>query len=98
MFGDVSAWLMQYAAGLEPSFERPGFSSVVLKPGFLKALQYAAAWYDTSHGRIEVKWQRKNGKVEFKSDIPSSLPGKLVLPDGKCIEFSGSFETAIDIQ
>ena len=98
MFGDVSAWLMQYVAGIEPSFERPGFSSVVLKPCFVKALQHVSAWYDTCHGRIEVKWQRKNGKVEFKSDIPSSLPGKLVLSDGKFIEFSGSFETAIDIQ
>ena len=95
MYGDISAWFMQYAAGIEPSFARPGFKEVVLKPCFFTALNNVNAWYDTIYGRINVKWVRNNGNIAFEAEIPNGIPGKLVLPDGRELPFSNNIEQQI---
>ena len=97
MFGDISAWFMQYIAGIKPSFERPGFNKVVLNPCFVKALSNVSAWYDIAAGRINVNWVRDDNKITFKAEIPQGTPGELILPNGKSQTFSSNVEVSLDI-
>ena len=92
MYGDISAWFMQYAAGIEPSFDRPGFREVVLKPCFVSAFDHVDAWYDTIYGRINVRWKRTAAGIAFTADIPAGIPGKLILPDGRMIPFENTID------
>ena len=92
MYGDISAWFMQYAAGIEPSFDRPGFKEVVLKPCFVSAFDHVNAWYDTIYGRINIRWERTADGIAFTAGIPAGIPGKLILPDGRLIPFENTVD------
>ena len=93
MFGDLSAWMMQYAAGLEPDFRRPGFCEVVLKPCTITSLTSMSAWYDSIYGRIAIDWTRDTDRVVFSARIPDGIPGRVELPDGTI----QAFRNAINI-
>ena len=82
MYGDLFAWMMQYAAGIEPDFGRPGFREVVLKPRAIASLSQMSAYYDTVYGKIRVEWRRAEGEVRFHAELPDGIPGRLELPDG----------------
>jgi alpha-L-rhamnosidase len=93
MFGDLSAWMMQYAAGLEPDFSRPGFCEVVLKPRSITSLNSMFAWYDSIYGRISVHWKRNLEGVTFTAQIPKGINGKLELPDKTELAFNETINT-----
>ena len=93
MFGDLSAWMMQYAAGLEPDFRRPGFCEVVLKPRAIASLNSMSAWYDSIYGRISIDWKREADNILFSARIPAGIPGKLIRPDGTESAFRGTITT-----
>ena len=95
MFGDLSAWLMEYVAGIKPAFDRPGFREVVLQPCFVTGLEHAAAWYDSIYGRINAKWERTSAGITFTATLPEGVPGKLILPDGKEIAFTDTLTEQI---
>lgn len=97
MYGDISAWFMQYAAGIVPSFDRPGFNEVVLKPCFAAGLDNVNAWYDTIHGRISVNWQRSGDTVTVSAVIPDGIPGKLIRPDGSETPFANNIVQQIPL-
>ena len=82
MYGDLFAWMMQYAAGIEPDFARPGFREVVLKPRAIASLSEMSAYYDTVYGKIRVEWRKTGGEVRFRAELPDGVPGRLELPDG----------------
>ncbi len=93
MYGDISAWMMQYAGGLEPDFSRPGFREVVLKFRNILSLSSMHTWYDSIYGRIETEWKRSAGGVHFTARIPDGIPGKVEFPDGSEIAFCNSINT-----
>lgn len=88
MYGDLAAWMMQYPGGIEPSFTRPGFREVVLKPKFIDALHSMNAHYDSFYGRISVSWARNASGIELTVSIPPAIPGTLFLQDGTSHAFS----------
>lgn len=85
MYGDLAAWMMQYAAGIEPAFTRPGFREVVLKPRSIPSLNTMKASYETVYGQISVEWQRVHGEIQFQAELPDNVPGRLELPDGSVL-------------
>lgn len=93
MYGDLFAWMMQYAAGIEPSFERPGFREVVLKPRAIASLNDLSASYETIYGTIRIDWKRTGGEIRFHAEIPEKIPGRLELPDGTVIAIQKEIKT-----
>lgn len=75
MFGDVSAWAYEYAAGIRPL--EKGFSKVLVKPVFPKQCRSFRAEHRTPHGVIGVEWKRVGGgriELAVKND-----PGKIAV-------------------
>jgi len=93
MYGDLFAWMMQYAAGIEPDFSRPGFREVVLKPRLIASLHNMTASYDTIYGKIKIEWQRVNGEIQFKAELPDNIPGRLERPDGATLAIQKTLNT-----
>lgn len=93
MYGDLSAWMMQYAAGLEPDWNRPGFREVVLKPCAISSLNSMSAWYDSVYGRISIEWERTREGVVYSARIPDGVPGILQLPGENGISFTNAIQT-----
>ncbi len=84
MFGDISAWMYQYLGGIRPLKESPGFRKFVIKPCFVKKLDYVKACHVSPYGSIKSEWKRKNGKIQCMFDVPPGSRADIILP-GKTI-------------
>jgi alpha-L-rhamnosidase len=85
MFGDISACLYQYFAGIAPDPEHPGFSRVTVRPMPVEGLDAISAWHRAPAGIIRSAWKREGGKVIFTVTLPGGTTGELRLPDGKSV-------------
>lgn len=86
--GDVSAWLIQYIAGIQYDEAQTGFRHILIKPHFVSELQYARAEYDSVSGRIVSSWERNGSKIKLDVTVPANstatvyLKNKLKLQGG----------------
>lgn len=85
MFGDISACLYQYFAGIVPDPEHPGFSQVTVRPQPVDGLDSISAWYRAPTGIIRSAWTRDASGITFDVTLPEGVTGVLRLPDGKSV-------------
>ena len=71
MFGDLSAWGYEYAAGIIPV--EPGFRKVAFRPHFLEDVDSFFATHQTPYGKIRAGWRRVNGKPIFEYSVPDGV-------------------------
>ena len=71
MFGDLSAWAYEYAAGIVPL--APGFKKVAIRPNFLEGVDSFSAVHRTPYGDIRVSWRRKEGKPKVEYSVPDGV-------------------------
>ena len=86
MFGDISAWMYQYLAGIAPDPEIPGFKHILLAPHPVPGLDWVKAQYDSPHGRITSVWNVKNGTFCWDVEIPPNSTATVLKPDGQRTE------------
>lgn len=81
-FGDISAWMTNDIAGLNFDSENPGFSNIVIRPVFMKGLDWAEAEYNSVKGLIKSSWKRKaDGHIELCVIIPYGCTASVELDD-----------------
>ncbi|MFA6566766.1 MAG: glycoside hydrolase family 78 protein [Victivallales bacterium] len=81
MFGDISAWMYQYLAGIVPDPESPGFKHIIIHPHPVKGLDWVKAEYDSPYGRIKVAWEMRMDDFKLDIQIPDSTTATVILPD-----------------
>ena len=81
-FGAVCQFLFEYAAGIRPTFDAPGFEKIILKPTPGGSLTWAEGTYKTKFGTIRSGWKIENGRFDYHCSIPRQTTAKLTLPDG----------------
>lgn len=86
MFGDVSAWFIEYIGGIKvnPYLDNPAF--VRVSPHFIKALNSAEAYYDSKGGRVKVKWERLYSGIRLTVECPENAVGEIKLHGTYCFE------------
>lgn len=80
MFGNIAQFMVQYVAGLRPSFD-----VIHIEPCYVKALEYAEAGVMTDRGEVRFRWERMND---------GSILNVLTAPEGTnitCGETEGKF-------
>lgn len=81
-FGAVCQFLFEYAAGIRPTFDAPGFEKIILKPTPGGSLTWAEGTYKTKFGTIRSGWKIENGRFDYHCSIPKQTTAELTLPDG----------------
>ena len=71
MFGDLSAWAYEYAAGIVPL--EPGFSKIAFRPHVLEGIDSFIATHKTPSGEIRAGWRRVDGNVEYICETPEGI-------------------------
>ena len=71
MFGDLSAWAYEYAAGIVPL--EPGFSKIAFRPHVLEGIDSFIATHKTPSGEIRAGWRRVDGNVEYIYETPEGI-------------------------
>lgn len=84
-FGCVNQWIMEYLAGL--GFAEPGFKKIVFAPDPIGGLSWAEAHHDSPHGRVAIRWERKDGILHVACTAPANTTATLLLPirDAKAV-------------
>lgn len=71
-FGDVSAWMYNYLAGINFDPGQPGFSHFIVRPCFVKDLQWVKGEYNSVKGLIRSEWKRQDGKIVLTVTVPAN--------------------------
>ena len=71
MYSHFMSYLMKTAIGI--SILEPGYKKIEIKPVFFKELSYAKGHIDTLRGKIAVNWEKRDGKVYLKIEIPNGI-------------------------
>jgi len=78
MFGDISAWFIEYGAGIRPG--SPGYQTVIIKPDLMAGLAWAQATHESPYGIISSAWQVSGLSASLNITIPPGATAKVYLP------------------
>lgn len=82
MFGDISAWFIEYIGGIRVNPFLADPSEVEISPVFIEKLDSAEASYETVGGKVSVKWRRTLEGIALDISADSGVHGRIRLPDG----------------
>ena len=71
-YGSVADWVYEYALGIKPCEEKPGFEKIVLEPHPTDKLDHLCGTLCTKFGKIISKWYHENGKIRYEITVPKS--------------------------
>ena len=80
MYGDISAWMYQYLAGVTPQKEAPGFKKFLIKPEFVEGLSSVRMSHESPYGLIRSEWKRCENKIICEFEIPAETTADIILP------------------
>lgn len=71
-FGSCTEWMYEYCLGICPGIEHPGFAAVTFRPHFPSKGQLTSAegYYDSVHGRIDVRWKQTGDEFLYEVSLP----------------------------
>lgn len=75
--GDVSAWMMKTFTGINFDDENRGYSHIIIKPYFVKNLNWAKAEYWSIKGLIKSEWRRKGNIIVLTVTVPTNTTATL---------------------
>lgn len=78
MFGDISAWMYTYLAGIAP--EAPGFQRILIHPRPVGDLTWVTAEHCSPYGLIRSAWRRSGTEFTLDVTIPANTSARVVLP------------------
>ena len=77
--------------GINVDASNPGFQNIILKPNFIKAMDFAKASYNSIYGEIKAEWTSLgNDTYKYKVEVPTNCEAKVVLRDKTTIVKSGT--------
>ena len=82
MWGDISAYFMEYFLGMRINPEECDVKRADIAPHFPSALPSARGYHLTPFGRIDVTWERHGENIHFTLGYPGETTGSIIAPDG----------------
>ena len=73
MYSDFMSWMIKTVIGINPLLCAPGFKKIEINPYFFEELDFAEGYSDTVNGKISVKWERREGSIILKIDVPAGV-------------------------
>jgi hypothetical protein len=80
MLGEIIEWFYRDLAGIDHDPAFPGFKNVIIRPQPVGDLAWVAASYDSIHGPITVRWERRGDKFFLKTAIPANTTATVYVP------------------
>lgn len=87
-FGCVGDFIYRKIGGLQ--LEEAGYKKVKIAPDYSCGLSWAETCYDSIHGKIWIRWEKKDGKVELQVKIPPNVSG-IVHQNGENMEIGNGY-------
>lgn len=81
-FGDISAWFIEYIAGIRVNPAGNDCREVRVTPNFIARLDFAEGHYDTVGGKVAVRWERDGSDIALTVECADGVHGEIRLPNG----------------
>jgi alpha-L-rhamnosidase len=78
--GAVISFLHRYVAGLR--LVEPGYRHFRVAPQPGGGVTWAETHHDSPHGRIDVRWEQHDDRLDVVVTVPAGTTAEVVLPDG----------------
>lgn len=88
MFGEIGAWMYKGIGGIFPDENVPGFKHIILKPNFVKGLDYFESEHTSPYGKIVSNWKRKKKKIIYKVTVPPNATATLYLEKNSTVRYN----------
>ena len=95
--GDISAWMMNSLAGINPYPKKPGFAGIIIRPQFIKGISWAKGEYRSVRGLIRSEWKREGNQIELNIIIPANTEAELQLRDKSVALKTGKNQLTINL-
>nr|WP_154783850.1 glycoside hydrolase family 78 protein [Flavobacterium sp. LC2016-13] len=83
MMGQIEEWFYQSLAGIVPDDKNPGFKHFFIQPEIVGDMTFVKATYKSIYGNIASAWEKKDGKLILKVEIPVNTSATIKLPIAK---------------
>ena len=80
MMGQIEEWFYKSLAGIVPDAENPGFKHFFIQPEVVGDMTFVKATYKSIYGNIASAWEKKDGKLILKVEIPANTSATVKLP------------------
>ncbi|PJJ08520.1 alpha-L-rhamnosidase-like protein [Flavobacterium sp. 1] len=80
MMGQIEEWFYQSLAGIVPDDQNPGFKHFFIQPEIVGDMTFVKATYKSIYGNIASAWEKKDGKLILKVEIPVNTSATIKLP------------------
>ena len=81
-WGDVSALMIQYFAGIRVNIDMQGANHINIAPLFPAELDFAEAYHNSVCGMVKVRWEKGSDSVKLSLSYPDGATGYVIAPDG----------------
>ena len=89
MFGDVAAWVWEFAGGLHPETSGVGFKNFTVQPPVTELLDNFECEHQTPHGLLKWAWQKNGSSFNGTLTVPENCTAKCILPGRDAIVLNG---------
>ncbi|MDD4515219.1 family 78 glycoside hydrolase catalytic domain [Massilibacteroides sp.] len=79
--GDISAWMMNYLAGIQYDEDKPGFTHINIEPHFVEGLDWAHGEYHSVKGIIRSEWKREGERYGLSVTIPVGCTATILVEE-----------------
>jgi len=73
MYSDFMSWMIKTIVGISLDETRPGEGVFEINPYSFEDLSYAKCSYNSAYGRIDVSWNKENGKTRLSINIADGV-------------------------
>lgn len=88
MLGQIEEWFYRSLAGIVPDDAHPGFKHFFIQPEIVGDMTFVKATYQSVYGKIASQWEKKEGELVLKIEIPANTTATIKLPVGKNAEIT----------
>lgn len=98
MMGQIEEWFYQSLAGIVPDDQNPGFKHFFIQPEIVGDMTFVKATYQSIYGNIASAWEKKDGKLILKVEIPANTSATVKLPIAKNSEIKVNGKLTKDLK
>jgi alpha-L-rhamnosidase len=83
LLGDLIVWYYENLAGIKSDDKEVAFKKIIMKPSFVKGLDFVGASYHSMYGVISSDWGRIGDSIRWEVTVPPNSRAVMYFPSGR---------------
>ncbi|HET7896942.1 MAG TPA: alpha-L-rhamnosidase C-terminal domain-containing protein, partial [Flavisolibacter sp.] len=80
LLGDLLVWLYENLGGIQSDTTAVAFQKIIMKPSFVRELEYVNASHRSPYGEIESHWKKEATELSWQITVPANAKAVVYFP------------------